>query len=440
MNQRPSTSPPAYDLVIVGAGIAGLNALHVATEHLPPTARVLLVDKKPDVGGMWNTTYDHVRLHQPYELFTVGDIPWKLGKDRSHLADRFEVLEHFRYCRDLMADRVDLEERYGHAYVGHREVVDPEIGAFAEVSLTTPDGAPLTVRTKRFVLAIGLNAPRATPLVLSSDRVRSATPESWGFLGEEMAADDAPIYVIGGGKTGTDAVYHAAKRYPGRRIVLLAGGGTAFFNRDRSFPNGLRRYVGGERVLGILAEIATRCDGDNQTEVFEWFVDRYGLTLDGIDATDCVFRILSEEEKRVIDTWVDVRNGYFQDVVDGEDGPTIVMRDGSREPIPPGTWIVNCTGVLLRSKLAEGACLSPHRTVLNVTSAQGFLFLSSISAFFLGHLWWLDRLHDAPLWLMDHQKLSRGSGPHDFFVAGTVQTLHNILVAVDRLPPTVSAH
>ena len=35
-----------YELVVVGAGIAGLNALYAAVQYLPPEARVLLVDQK----------------------------------------------------------------------------------------------------------------------------------------------------------------------------------------------------------------------------------------------------------------------------------------------------------------------------------------------------------------------------------------------------------
>ena len=51
-----------YDLVVVGAGIGGLNALYAATQYLPKGARVLLIDQKQTAGGMWNLAYDYVRL------------------------------------------------------------------------------------------------------------------------------------------------------------------------------------------------------------------------------------------------------------------------------------------------------------------------------------------------------------------------------------------
>jgi cation diffusion facilitator CzcD-associated flavoprotein CzcO len=83
-----------YDLVVVGAGIAGLNALYAAVQYLPKNARVLLIDQKAGPGGMWNTAYDYVRLHQPHPMFTVGDMKWAWNKPRDYLAKRDEVRDH----------------------------------------------------------------------------------------------------------------------------------------------------------------------------------------------------------------------------------------------------------------------------------------------------------------------------------------------------------
>jgi cation diffusion facilitator CzcD-associated flavoprotein CzcO len=82
------------DLCIIGAGIAGLNALFAATQYLPATARVILVDRNPTCGGWWTQTYDYVRLHQPHQMFTVGDLEWLWDKPREYLATGSEVLWH----------------------------------------------------------------------------------------------------------------------------------------------------------------------------------------------------------------------------------------------------------------------------------------------------------------------------------------------------------
>ena len=83
-----------YDLVVVGAGVAGLNALYAAVQYLPSSARVMLVDQKDSAGGMWNSAYDYVRLHQPHPMFTVGDLKWAWSKPREYLAKRDEVRDH----------------------------------------------------------------------------------------------------------------------------------------------------------------------------------------------------------------------------------------------------------------------------------------------------------------------------------------------------------
>jgi cation diffusion facilitator CzcD-associated flavoprotein CzcO len=61
-----------YDPCIVGAGYAGLNAAFVASEDLPAAARVLLLDKHHQAGGMWNDAYSYLCLHQPHQMFTAS--------------------------------------------------------------------------------------------------------------------------------------------------------------------------------------------------------------------------------------------------------------------------------------------------------------------------------------------------------------------------------
>lgn len=83
------------DLCVVGTGIAALNALVVASGYLQKGQRVILVERRPRCGGMWNDAYPFVRLHQPHGMFTAGSVKWNGGRPRSHLAARHEVLDHF---------------------------------------------------------------------------------------------------------------------------------------------------------------------------------------------------------------------------------------------------------------------------------------------------------------------------------------------------------
>jgi len=41
------------DLVIVGAGYAGVNAFNAAAHHLAPGAKVVVIAREPAWGGQW---------------------------------------------------------------------------------------------------------------------------------------------------------------------------------------------------------------------------------------------------------------------------------------------------------------------------------------------------------------------------------------------------
>jgi cation diffusion facilitator CzcD-associated flavoprotein CzcO len=101
------------DVCIVGAGVAGLNAMFVASQYLSRDQKVILIDRRERVGGMWVDTYSYVRLHQPHGAFTAGNIKWTLGHDRSHLATKGEVLDHFEHCLNVIKQR--------HHSVGYRQ-------------------------------------------------------------------------------------------------------------------------------------------------------------------------------------------------------------------------------------------------------------------------------------------------------------------------------
>jgi hypothetical protein len=196
-----ATEEDTYDLVVIGAGIAGLNALYAAVSYLPEGARVLLLDQKRAAGGMWNTAYDYVRLHQPHPMFTVGDLKWNWDKPPSYLAARDEVQSHLASALGPVGEKVDLLKLFGSTASSCREVAN-EQGYRAEVTFhpNGKAGESRTVLARRAIYASGLDYQEAEPLQLSSNRVISIIPQ---VLRATLASHPgAPLYVVGGGKTG----------------------------------------------------------------------------------------------------------------------------------------------------------------------------------------------------------------------------------------------
>ena len=319
------------EVCIVGAGITGLNALVVASKYLSKTDRVVLVDSRPRAGGMWVDTYDYVRLHQPHGIFTAGNIKWTLGEQPSHLASKPEVLDHLQHCLDVTRKRVDLEEHFGWEYVSHEEV-----GDLVHVTFQAPDGRIEQVRAKRLIKAFGHQVTPNSPLGISSGRVRSTTPELLDLQSEAIRKDDAPIWIVGSGKTAMDTAHLIITELPGREVNLAAGPGTFFARRDSFFPTGARRWWGGTPINTASRQVARRFDGTNEAEVRDWYLATYGIGPTN-DAKDFFSAYLSDSELAVIEAGLHaIEEDYFTDAVDGADGGVDLIFRGGGTPQRPG--------------------------------------------------------------------------------------------------------
>ncbi|PWJ13261.1 FAD-dependent oxidoreductase [Jannaschia seohaensis] len=384
MIRETGAAEPRFDLCIVGAGASGLNALFAATRHLPAGARIALVDKRAAPGGMWNDVYDFVRLHQAHPMFTVGNIPWRGNAPPHYLARGDEVLGHLGHCLSVIERSADVTRLFGHSFVEAEED-----GAGVTVHLDGP-GGPKTLRADRAILSSGYEVEALDPLPLSSGAVRSTAPTR---LSAEDSDPQAPVYVIGGGKTGMDTCHMLIGRHPGRRVVLLNGNGVAFGVREITTPRGLARWWRGTPIAKIFKEISLAYDGTNAREVIDGPAGRYVHSLDG-QARNFLFGILSREEMTTIRNGLsEVIQDHLVDVIDGADGPEMKLRSGASRGIEPGALVVNCTGHLLRGALPPAPdYLSEGGRILRITPRSAVHFLSTVSAYFLTHLWYYGKL------------------------------------------------
>jgi hypothetical protein len=398
------------DLCILGAGIAGLNALFAATHYLTSSQRVVLIDRNPRPGGMWNDAYDYVRLHQPHGLFTAGNIPWKLGRPRDYLAGKSEVLDHLQHCVEVLGTKVTLDVFYGYEYESHQEVRG-EDGVEVRISCapTSPAAPPLRVEAGRFVKAYGAEISPKAPLELSSAKVVSLSPDQRDLLGGDLAASAAPVYVVGGGKTAVDTAHALLSRFPGRDVNVVAGSGMVFTSRDKMFPAGARRWWGGVSPTTVMMDVARRFDGTNEREVHEYFRARYGTSVFQ-ECRHFLFGTLSEEESETVAAGVnEVMMEHLADVVDREGRTEMVFRSGRTRAIEPGSFVVNCTGYLLVNERPYEPYVSEQGAVVSVQLRSAVHVLSSLAAYFLVHLLYTGKIRETRLYELDLQALQRAS-------------------------------
>ncbi|MFL6090006.1 MAG: FAD-dependent oxidoreductase [Aeromicrobium sp.] len=417
----------SFEVCIVGAGITGLNALAVATDYLAPGERVLLVDARPRVGGMWVDTYDYVRLHQPHGNFTAGNVRWDQGHKREHLASKAEVLDHLQHCLEVARRKVRVVERFGWNYVSHEE---RDGSVF--VTLHSVDETQV-VKAQRLVKAFGHRAAPNQPLRLSSELVQSTTPESLNSA-ETHASADGPVWIVGSGKTAMDTAQVLLRDHPGRDVSLVAGPGTIFSRRDTFFPSGFRRWWGGTRINSMIRDTALHFDGTNEAELRGWFRAKYG-TSPFAEAGDFFGAYLSDAECESIKRGLrHLEMEYLTDVVDGPQGPALQFRSGRSRSVPEGTLVVNCTGGLLRDTHPYEPFASESGNVLSIqmrSSTTGVF--SSFAGYYLTHLMFRDQLLDAGLYEMDIEDLSAQAKPLVAFASMSLAMLNLGLIA-DALP------
>jgi pyridine nucleotide-disulfide oxidoreductase len=417
------------DLCIIGAGIAGLNALFVATQYLQKTARVVLIDRNSRCGGMWTQTYDYVRLHQPHQMFTVGDLPWLWDRPPEYLATGTEVLWHLQSCLDRVRPLVDLSEHY-RTICHDIEEIETNAGPCARIHCEGADGARYVIQASRAIHAAGWDIPAIRPLPLSSGQVVSTCPDR---LGTDDSNPAAPALVIGGGKTGMDSALELMARGSGRQITLLNGHGAVFGNRDILFPTGIRRWWQGAMVGGLSADVVGRFDGRNATAAFGHFRRTYAVSPDG-RGEEYMFSTLSGAEARQLgDGLSEIRPGYLADVVDSPNGPEALLRDGARFSVAPGSLVVNCTGHLMVRARPAATVMSPLGTTLSITPRASVYFLSTSAAYFLTHSFYLNLLGNMPLYALDMESL-KGRDPKLFFLTCLTHSFLNMMTIMDHVP------
>jgi len=406
--EQTSLEGKTYDLVVIGAGIAGLSALNSASQYLPKGAHALLLDQKAAPGGMWTVAYDYVRLHQPHPMFTVGDMKWDWTKPRHYLATRDEVQSHLEKCLLQIGANLLLTQHFGHTVSSCTEVMTSK-GPQARVTFHPNDNPDqkMTVTADQVIEAEGLNYRQPIPLALSSRSVFSVAPDALRVTLSQNPS--APIFVVGGGKTGMDTITEVLNRDPGRQITLLAGKGTDFLNRTDYLPVGIKRWISGRPLSRIFHEQATLFNGDNEAEVLAHFRTKYA-TQRGSRNQQLFYGLLSEDELGRIEAEVtDCRYDYLEDVVDTAEGPMMTFRGGEAAKVPEGSIVVNCTGNIFRSDDLAPArpCVSTHGTILSINVRDSIHFLSSVSGFFLPHLHYRGLLEDQGFYTIDLEALFR---------------------------------
>ena len=197
-----AAAPPTYDVIVIGAGLAGMYQLYLA-RRLGLSVRVF--EAGAGIGGTWYwNRYPGARFDS--ESWTYG---YSFSDD---VLREWEWSEHFsaqpetlRYC-NFVADKLDLRRDIELESRVARAAYDPAANAW---EIETTDGR--RARARFLITAIGpLSAP-TMPAIPGVAEFRGEAYHTAGWPHEPVSFAGKRVAVIGTGATGVQAITEIAK-------------------------------------------------------------------------------------------------------------------------------------------------------------------------------------------------------------------------------------
>jgi thioredoxin reductase/NAD-dependent dihydropyrimidine dehydrogenase PreA subunit len=232
---RPSSPAPELDLVIVGAGPAGLSAALRAKE-LGLACAVL--EQSTLAASIRAFPRGKVVHDPPIELPLEGSL-WLRECTKEELVAQ--------WTRIARVHRLDVRE-------SHRVVSVDRDGPGFVVGADGPEG-PRSVRASRVLLAVGR---RGTPRPLAAEIADAAQGRVLGALSDARSLAGRRILVVGLGDSAMEAIA-AVARQPGTTVTVSYRGAGFDRGRARNIEE-VRRLVERGRVRLLWQSTVTRVD------------------------------------------------------------------------------------------------------------------------------------------------------------------------------------
>ena len=233
-----------------------------------------------------------------------------------------------------------------------------------------------------------------------------------------------------------DTILALLQANPARRIAVVSGTGTTSPVVTRMHSTGTARWTRGvlpERDVLARWPAIRRHERDRGARVVLHSLRH--LTDPGLEHNS--FGILSEDESASVKSGVaEIVRDHLTDVVDEASGSVMVLR--SWQPTPArGRELDRQLHRPFRTRVAEHTpYVSASGRSMSVNSTSMTLGFSSVSAYFMAHLFFLDKLADAPLYELDFHGLRRNA-PEAQPVVLCSLIMYNLSLVFERGPAKV---
>lgn len=350
MSERTETRIET-DYLVIGAGAMGIAfADEILT--LDPRAEVVMVDRRAQPGGHWVDAYDFVRLHQPAAYYGVNSR--RLERDDGDLSSKPELLAYFNAALEAMLATGRLRFLSRAEYVGDFDAdASAGPGPVRLRSLDEPDRTWTVTARRRLVDAtysqVAVPATRP-PAYAVAEGAHLVPINGIAEPGERWRR----FVVIGGGKTGIDAVLHLLSRgVASERIWWIVSADSWIYDRAHVQLSTMSAALNGQ--MRLVAQSETLDDVIMGMAHHGWWV-----RLDeGIEPTRFRCATVSKSELNALRTVSRVvRLGRVQRI----EADRIVLDQGAIET-GPDVLHVDCTACGL-SRRPDEPVFSPGRLTL----------------------------------------------------------------------------
>ncbi|KAF2259942.1 flavin-binding monooxygenase-like protein-like protein [Lojkania enalia] len=231
------------DLVIVGAGLYGISAAMIY-HRLHPTARILLLEAAPQIGGPWapHRIFPGLKSNNLWGTYQSPDYPMdkqKFGVKQGEHVPAEKMLEYLgaMIVENGLADFVRVDTKV--------EVVEQVEGGWKLLSKSTASGAnesqlPFSIRTAKLILSTGLTNKPYMPEYSASPEFTPIVCHSNDFAQHysNIVKPSSHTLIIGAGKSAWDVCYACATAPDSIATMLIrpSGNGPVWMSPSHVTP------------------------------------------------------------------------------------------------------------------------------------------------------------------------------------------------------------
>jgi cation diffusion facilitator CzcD-associated flavoprotein CzcO len=229
--ERPSGTSTRHDVVVIGAGAAGISAALALKDE---GVQALVLERSDRVGASWRARYDRLRLNSARRFSHLPGRPFANGTPT--FPSRDHVIEHLEHH----AREEGLELRFGTSVTSVDREQDEWIAR-------TSDG---DVHARSMVVATGYDHTPAIPDWPGRDRYRGRIVHSADYRNAEPFRGQR-VLVVGPGSSGMEIAHDVAE-----------GGAAKVWLSARTPPNILMREgpggIPGDVIAHVMLHAPTR--------------------------------------------------------------------------------------------------------------------------------------------------------------------------------------